>query len=273
MLLGQLYYYEKELTKLGSNLVVQDFLNIEIAGVNKSHLAEIEGYDSIDEFGIKLKELFIQNYLKLLQENQLFQALNFWKLLTSAVKEDNVTVAPKSEFQAQLLDWVYTDGEIKNIQSKVLNLGRYSDNQEDFALYYGLNVLYQIYQSQNDSSYSNQSLDLEIVDNSSNLEYNQNPEMILITSNAIKPLISNLNCIFVPNDEPKEIVSNLVTTSLNQYSDIKLIIIDSQEPELIQAVKKANITNALLVELNFSSNQEDNFFDVLVKQTLGINLG
>lgn len=271
MFLGQLFYYEKELSKLGADLVISDFLNIEIAGVDKSSLTELNNYNSTDEFAIKLKESFIQNYLNLLQENQLLSSVAFWKLLTAATK-DEIKVYPKTEFQSQLLDWIYNDGEIKNIQKTVLNQGGYSDNQEDFALYYGLHVLYLVYESQTNSDYLSRTLELAIVDNSQNQEFSTEPEMIIITSNIIKPLVNNLNCIFVSNDETEEIIASTVTSNLNQFSQIKLIIIDSQDLELIKKVKKANITNALVVELNFSSNQEDNFFDTLVKQTLGINL-
>lgn len=271
MLLGQLFFYEKELSRLGSNIVVSDFLGIEIAGTQEA-IKDLQGIDNIDEFGLKLKEIFIANYEVLLSENKLYKALSFWKYLTSAIQE-NIDLRPSSEFQKAILEWILAGSELKDLENNVLGYGKYSNDQEDFALYYGLHVLYLIYLSQKNSAYSASDLDLSMLQNEGLVtELAAEPEMLIISSNNIKPLMNNLNCIFVASDSSKEVIVEKAKAALNDFSTIKLIIVDTQDQELLYALKKANTTNVLLVELNFSGTQENNFFDLLVKQTLGINL-
>jgi len=271
MLLGQLFFYEKELSRLGTNVVVSDFLNIEIAGT-QDYIKDLQYIENIDEFGLKLKEIFIANYQSLLSQNGLHQALSFWKYLTSALQE-NIDLRPNSEFQKAILEWILAGSELKDIENNVLGYGKYSNDQEDFALYYGLHVLYLIYLSQKNSAYAAGDLDLSLLQNQlTESELSPEPEMLIISSNNIKPLIKNLNCIFVASDSTKEIIVEKTKESLNQFTSIKLIIVDTQDLELLYALKKANTDNVLMVELNFSGTQENNFFDALVKQTLGINL-
>ena len=271
MFLGQLYFYEKELSRLGSNIVVDDFLGIEIAGTQLA-IKDLQGIGNIDEFGLKLKEIFIANYDILLTENKLYKALSFWKYLTSAIQE-NIDLKPSSDFQKALLEWILAGSELKDLENEALSYGKFSNDQEDFALYYGLHVLHLIYLSQKNSAYSESALDLSLLENDVlETELGTEPEMLIISSNNIKPLINNLNCIFVASASTKEIIVEKTKAALNDFNSIKLIIVDTQDQELLHSLKKSNTNNVLLVELNFSGTQENNFFDILVKQTLGINL-
>lgn len=271
MLIGQLFYFEKELSKLGTHAGVEDFLNIEIATISKNELISLKGDSSSMEFSSKLKELFIQNYLNLLTQNQLYSALNFWKLLTSALKVD-LSISTNSDFQRELLDWIDDGCELSDLKHRVLGIGSRTSNEQDFALYYGLHVLYKIYLVSSSSDTETSQLNLSVESQTTAIEFNNLPEILIIASTSIKPFVENLDCIFIDNSSLKDDIANQVSVNLSEFESIKLLIIDSQDLDLLHKIKKVNTKNVLVTQLNFSSSQEDNFFDVLVKQTLGINL-
>ena len=273
MFLGQLFFYEKELHKINSSVGAFSILDIEIAGIVDTFKNQLREIKDKNEMLLELKEAFINGYEKVLIDNSLFKTLDFWKRITSPVFKLNVAVGA-SNFQNEVNNWLEASSLALDLKKGLLTDGILTTSEQDYALYYGLHTLYII---NNLLVGQDEVLDFDKLLTSKDVivhqkELSENPQVLIVASVEVEPLIKDINGIFIRNSDSLEIVKESVIKSIKSNPEIRLILIDSKEKLCYMEILKLNLANILVTELQFSSTLEDSFFDEIVKKTLGINL-
>lgn len=269
MFLGQLYYYEKELDKVAISSPAASLLDIEIAGVDQAFISNIKTLSDTSQMLIELKERFIRGYELVLKENSLEHSLDFWKYITSPVFKQEVA-RPTTEFQQVIADWLIQGASVGFLKNEILVAGKLINDEQDFALFYGLHVLQKINGFLSGADEHIVQIESKKVIPELTQELAENPEIIVVASSAIEPLLININCLFVRNSDPVQVLKTNISKLLQDFESIKLILVDNQD--LLEALSNQKFEGILISQINFVDNQSDNFFDDLVKKTLGIRL-
>jgi len=274
MFLGQLFYYEKELHKISESGVATSILDIDVAGIENTFKTELKTVVEKSEMLLEFKEAFINGYEKVLIENSLFKALDFWKRITSPIFKLGVATGA-SDFQIAVENWLESGSFIYDLKKGLLTEGSLASTEEDYSLYYGLHVLFVINQflvGRQDQTKEPEAIvgSKEIVlDDKS---FSENPQVIIVASVEVEPLIKDINGVFVRNSGTLEMVKESIVKAVKSNTEIRLIIIDSKDNLLFREISKLNLPNILVSEAGFNQKIGDTFFDDIVRSTLGVKL-
>ncbi len=270
MLLGQLYYYNKVLNNLSLPLTKDSLLSLEVAAVSK---AEIESWArlSVADLSRKLKDQFIHNYAKLLQQEGLTFAYQLWLRLTSAKDFENSDLPkPKTAFQEALVTWQAKGSSLDSVPG-LLKEGELSVDLEDFALFYGIKVLAILSHEILTTKKLHTEWQLpEVATPQSPLT--TEPNVLILTSEKFFPLFVNLNCQCLPLTENLPGLVQEITQVLSKHPHIKLILIDSDQEKIEFYLHKNFPSDVLVTTIKFSDFSHDAFFDRIVRKTLGVRL-
>jgi vacuolar-type H+-ATPase subunit F/Vma7 len=270
MLLGQLYHYDKFLDTLESQNNIEQLQKTEILSLDLNS-NDFKGLD-LSQLTQELRNQFSFSFGKVLEENNLNFANQFWKSVTSPFSSQENKISQSSEFQQKLSQWEKTSLDLEDLRM-ILKDGKYSTDVEDFALYYGLRVVYIL------SKFGQKNQENNFKPTSKNLTeataVNDNPEIVVICDSFEAPLFINLNCQFLPILEDHKLVLENLQKTLMANPEIKLVIIESLDSQDLIKILQRNIDSNILVtalDLKTKNNSEKTFFDHLVKKTLGIRL-
>ena len=273
MFLGQLYYFEKELDKILISSSYSALLDIELAGVDPSFVAELRKLNSSSQILLELKEIFIRGYESVLLNNGLKKSLDFWKWITSPVNKVNGAV-PQTEFQSNIVNWLRSGGGLMQLKHEILVEGRLCNQEQDFALFYGLHALYKINTFLAGTGEEVTTIPALSSQKHTVLEQDllENPQILVIASTNIEPLVTNINCVFIRNSDDIETIKNNLSKAILDNPSLNLILVDSAHADLYNYIQKLKLENILTSQISFDDTTENSFFDNIVKQTLGIRL-
>lgn len=267
MLLGQLYHFNKVLDDIKLPLTPESISSVELAGLPRQNSEDFQGMSS-DDIARNLRDQFSRNYEKLLEGESLSFAYPYWKLLVSPLVETAETLDADSDFQSQLISWQQNEFDLSQI-SDVLAAGRLALNDEDFAIYYGIRVLSVLSDLEESHKHST---DINVPEVKPAAEVSERAEILVLTREYLSPLFVNLNCKYLPIlAEPKETLKSIEYV-LAEESEIKLILIDAQDEKLVQYLQKNLPQNLLITSVQFENFAKDDFFDQIVRKTLGVKL-
>jgi hypothetical protein len=270
MLLGQLLYFEKELGKLTINTTLQNLLDIEVASLDREFLISLQS--EVDQSFIlnQLKNHFIVNYKELLIQNELNKAVVVW----NAITDHKITLEKGSYnptlFQTQIHDWIQGGSSIHDLHTDILQSGKLSTDEQDFALYYGIHFLDTLLRVQQHDPETTDSPIVESSRPSFDDDFSEDIELLVVGPNEFLPLFTNINIGFIDS----------TTLNLGEKIDkfrlgnpaVKLILIDESLDTSTVQFKKETDSDLLISTIDFNSQPSVGFFDNLVKKTLGIKL-
>jgi len=268
MLLGQLYYFDKKLESVSQSLQAAEYDSIELMGVSSVDTEVFNGQD-LATISRTFRDIFSGSYLQVLQENKLTFAAKFWGYLTSPITPTSTVLAPKSEFQGELLQWLQEGASLQNV-SHLIKSGQLTSDEEDFALYYGLHALSVLSVSKQSAQHN-----INVDDAQETVELNQKSQILIVTDRAMAPLFTNINCIFTEiTDSAEQNVKNTQQILLKN-PEVSLILVvsdNSSVAETVELLQKKVDPNIFVTTLSFSTDSASGYFDDLVRKTLGVKL-
>ena len=271
MLIGELYYYDKMLDQVQFPLTPENADQVEVFGVPKINPTEAEGLSAI-EIGTIFRDRFSTAFEEVLREQKLGFTSKFWSLLTSPYSQKDLKLATTSKFQESVSEWASNGFKVSDLP-EILKLGRFSSSPEDFALYYGLKVLY-LLTSANQTNIKSEKVEHQASEEVQEVSNDQ--EILVLTTRFIAPLFTNLNCAYLPLTQDPKIALDKIREEIYQNSHIKLIIVEgSENTELVKHLQRNLPPTILITNLELENNNSDTsqtYFDLLVKKTLGIRI-
>jgi hypothetical protein len=276
MILGQLFFYSKELNRLLESKDLQLLKDVQILGIDPNYFNDINKLSKND--ALKLLAEFIYSYSTVLQKESLEASIDFWNVLVNPLKIDVETTEQASEYIKELYDWVAKGSKINEI-SALLSSGVLTNTEEDYALYYGLNVIYVINSLiLSNSNESVSGLMATAPDLTNTHSFSNNPQSLVITSLYKTPLFKNINAICLDSQKlsHNQIIQELKLL-IKDNNDISIIFIDTdyvtESHSLEKFIKKQpELKNIYVSNIKLSEISEDNFFDEIVMSTLGVKL-
>ena len=271
MILGELFYFSKTLDQVVFPIDTTKNDLIELMGLTVS----IKNYTGMSEMELRrsIRDQFATSYGSVLQNNRLDFASEFWRLLVNPVKS-KIKTKPQTDFQIDLLNWLLNDNKPNEV-SKILNAGQYSDNETDFALYYGLKVLIKFSSLNPDENSVIDSNELSMFQlDSFKPVFNEHskPQIIVVTQEYLSPLFVNINCVYVPWFADQSKILSEIDKALIEHTDIKAVFVNTGDHQLVSYLKKYLPQDVLVSDLVFGEQTEGGFFDKITKKTLGIKL-
>lgn len=276
MLLGQLFFYSKELDKLLESGDIQLLKNTQILGIDSDYLKKPDLLAKNDV--LKILVDFIETYQVILKKESLQPSYNFWSTLVDPLKKDADLSKIKSDYLKQLYNWIETGSKLKELP-ELLSNGVLTTTEGEYSLYYGLNVVYTL-----NSLISSNSIDsiADLVNSFANdvqtHSFSETPQVIVISSLNNNPLFKNINffCLNTQDANHQSIAQQIKNITF-QTPSISIILIDesyiSNSKDLEKQIKKVpELKNIFLISLKLSSFSNDNFFDEIVTSTLGVRL-
>ncbi|GAB4143935.1 MAG: hypothetical protein OHK0017_01940 [Patescibacteria group bacterium] len=276
MLLGQLYYYEKILDSITLPLTPEKLMQLDLPGIN--YLSS-EGFRGLadSELAAQLRDIFIPSYGKLLQDENLTDSYKLWKRLTGPLNLE-YEFEPRTPFQEKINSWQKGLHDSLTLQ-ELINEGKYSLDPNDFYIYFGLRVIY---------TFSR--LELETINNidlnelisslepdQDNLEYSDKPGILVVCNESLSPLFANLNCECITRTSNHQLMVSQLKDVLANEPTIQMILIEGYHTEeLVKYIRPSIDSSIVITQIHISHNsrgdEPQNFFDDLVKQTLGVRL-
>lgn len=268
MILGQAFVYNKLLDKYQFPLPVVDIKNIELLGLRKLTGEEFSNLDQV-QANQKLRDFFLEDFGKLLEEEELSFCFKFWQDLSSPITQSSFNFVPYSDFATKLLEWKQANYDIE-LLADILNEDLSAISQDDFVIYYGLRVLAKLNGAVIiDSEYKE--IDIDTTEDDSALEQIQ--EILVVADNNLAPLFININCQFLDFIPDIKLLLVEIKKCLKINTSLKILIIESYfEPEKIKFLQQ-NLPELLVTEFDTKTKASGvSFFDDLVKSTLGVKL-
>ena len=275
MLLGQLFHYLKVIDSIKLPINSSNFSELELAGVKNLNFEDFKNL-SQTELKRKLRDIFRQAYTNYLKESKLDFSYNFWLQLTSPKKSRKNLIKPTTNFQEKLLDWQQNDFSISELEN-LLKEGKLVIKEGDVAIFYGLKVINKLTEK-TDSKSKLLGLIPQGGEKKQNLK--KEPQILVLTKNHKNPLFINLNSLCIPFDSSlneKEIL-NHIQTKIDEYSSISLVLVDLLDSQKIIHYLQKHLPSSILVtslgleEAITSSDNNQTFFDTIVRKTLGVRL-
>lgn len=267
MFLGQLFYYDAKLNQLPLAIEQKRLDLIDLCGVDNTN-PELIGLSS-QELSRKLKDIFSKNYINILHENELHGIGVIWKTITSAhIQFDSMI--PRSEYQSIIVEWAVDGYAIDKIMALVKE-GQLAQNVDDFALYYGIKVLFEL-----------TTLGLEGIYQPSHLSHShfisdipaQDPSMIVVTNQRKSPLFKSVSCVTIlPQDDIYSMV-RILKEKIIEMPTIQIILLDYPLDDYsFQQISKS-LPDVLVSQFDLDEldSRSSGFFKAIAKQTLGIRL-
>jgi hypothetical protein len=187
-------------------------------------------------------------------------------------KKANIKSRSVSSFQKSLLEWLENGNNLNNLED-LLKDAQYSNDESDFALYYGLKVLLK---------FSTRSQIQERVDKLPNFTINQSksesfavdakPQLIVLTQDYFSPLFTNLNCVYCPLSSDRDLTLQNIGKELILHPDIKMILVNRNDSDLLKYLQKHLPSDVLVSSFELENHSSENYFDTITKKTLGIKL-
>ena len=253
MLLGQLYYYDKELDRLQSG---QDNLaQVELLGVPFQARSSLPKDQVID--------LFIQGIWQIFEEQRYRFNTKFWAYLKS-VRGTEELPAQRSEFQVTVVEWVESDYAYEQFQ-EVLRVGSLTVDEEDFALYYALRALHKLVGFEN------------LVSGGVELSEEAQPEILeatpilVVTEPRFFPLYKNLGIEYVSLVWPVEQLVKRIHEEVT-HRRYEMVLVDTQDEEVLAQLRKKFKGEVLVSGFSMQPSEGEDFFAKIVKDTLGVRL-
>lgn len=266
MFLGQLYFYDAQLADIDTPVTLDQLEGVEFVGLTPIRKEDYKGIGRHNWLTM-IRDQFVDQYGLILQENQLSFAPWMWQRLTSPSESSEGIVSPKSAFQSELLEWMLKGARLEDVKH-ILVTGSLSDNQDDFALYYGLRVLYIFAEHTPElSEYEPVEAEIDRLD----VELSLTPQILVLGSQYLAPLFVNIQCEFQTPAITQEDILQQIQRVIQQNASIELVLIENAEKETLTYLKKRLPESVLVSPLNLEMGQE-NFFDFIVKKTLGVRL-
>lgn len=253
MILGQLYYYEKQIESLNPDF--SNLKQVDILGVSPSQMETLSKEEITDIFIKEMYGIFDR-------EGHVFNQ-KFWNYLKSVYKDAQLPT-PNNTFQETVVSWLDHDNDYSYFQ-EILQEGVLTTNERDFSLYYALKVLNKLLQFENLSSYSTS----EIL--SGKGEIKDQPPILCITNSKFFPLYKNYDIIYKEFVDDYDVLVVLIKEVLEQHQ-LELILIDTQNEELVAQLKKKFKLDSVVSSFSMTDVGSSGFFDILVKDTLGVRL-
>ena len=194
-------------------------------------------------------------------------ALKTWKLVTSPYKS-KLTSPYDFPIYDDVNKWLNGLSQ-QTLHSFIEEIGIVV-NEEEFAVLYGLKVL-EVLMEEDAWSVNKLSLDNHIV--SSVAVMSQEIQMLVICRDILSPFFVQLGCDHIDSSlEDGEIV-RLAISAISQKKSISLILVDSKNNiDLIPTLRKKIDSNIVVAPFEPNIQDDQGYFDTLVKQTLGIRL-
>jgi hypothetical protein len=270
MILGELFYYNKTLDELSIPLDLDKNLDIELAGLPNLSTKELRIFDEIEARRV-VRDRFAMSYTEVLVSNQLFSAAEFWSALISP-KKAKIKSQAVSEFQKSLLDWLENGNNLDNLQD-LLKDAQYSNDESDFSLYYGLKVLLKFSTRSQNHARVDKNHSVNIHESKTDTFVGElKPQIIVLTQDHFSPLFLNLNCVYCPLSTDKALTLQNIDKELILHSDIKMILINKNDSDLLKYLHKHLPSDVLVSSFELENQNTENYFDTITKKTLGIKL-
>jgi hypothetical protein len=279
MLLGQLFYLEKQIRDLPDRPRVEDLLNLDILGLENLQRGELTDL-TVENLAQVLKDKFGQRFGSVLADNGLVEASQFWISLTSPLNLTSQTDQTKiehgiqawsnsTEFKQSLSEWA-TAGFPLNQIPDLISLGAMTTTDEEFALYYGLLVMQKLTLIDRDLAITQVDWTLHLVDKID--QPIDQPQILVVGFGDLKPLFKNLNILVLePKINWKESVDE-IGEIVTQNPQIELVLVDESMVDIYNHLLRSIGEKLLVANLNFDQTTGDSFFQKIVKQTLGVRL-
>ncbi len=271
MIIGQLYYYESKLDEIHRRISEGDYENIEVLGITRD---DIEKNKSLtpNELLYNLRQTFSKRYNELLQEENMKFAAGFWNELISPVVDPifEPTIKPSTPYQNSLLEWLNRGNSINEV-SEIVFPGLFSNDEEDYALFYGIKTLHTLNLLQDEGKTNRSEKDLE---GGSEGEENlsKEPEILVITKGFLAPLFVNINCDYILDKEGSELLEEAEKYA-KKNTHLKMVLAINKDRAFENSLKKRLDSNILIATLEIDDISESKgFFDQIVRSTLGINI-
>lgn len=263
MNLGELYHYNSKI-KFIPDLIKSGNLDcIEVYSVDNT-LISGNSYKNISQ---SIKDLFIASYGKELQNSNIKTSNAIWIQIVSPVYGDNDTTFGSTEYQNLIIDWIRSGADLQEL-SHIINAGLTLSEIEDYVLYYGLSVLYTL--NYNEPSANEESARSRKPDSAVSLSLQ--PEILIFSDKVLHPLFTNINSFVEEMSGDFKLLYNTIIKHISENNSIKLILlisdVDSKDLEHIQ---KRLPEGVIISSINFENSDSD-YFDNIVKTTLGVRL-
>ncbi len=267
MILGQLYYFNKVLDNIKLPLTPESVANVELSGLPNQNPEDYRGMSS-EDIARNLRDRFSRAYEQVLEGESLGFAYQYWKSLVSPLVDSGESLEPESDFQSQLISWQEKQFDL-DILPEVLASGQFALSEEDFAVYYGVRALAVLSKLQERSKNLD---DLNVPEVRPAEDLAEKPEILVLTRELLSPLFVNLNCRYLPILEEYTDTLKSIEQVLNEEQEIQLILIDAKDEKLVQFLQKRLPQGLLITSVQFENFSNDDFFDQIVRKTLGVKL-
>jgi hypothetical protein len=270
MLLGDIFYYDKELDKFPSQLSAQNLGNIQIFGLGELNPDQYLGM-SDRRIRQAIKDNFINQFTILLSQSSLTRSQKIWKELTSPTFKTHNQTNNFSQFQQSILDWIWS-GQSDQGLLELVNETKTLTEEEDLTLGYALKVIYKLSTLQSGDSHDIAELKPgKLTDTAAD-----SPQILILTEPQFFPLFSAQGCLTTAFVKDPRIISHEIKKILETTPSISLVMLDSDQDNLVSHLQKDLGSRVFVTSFNLASNetsQQTTFFDQVVRATLGVRLG
>ena len=267
-MIGQLYYYDSQITSSVESINKGDINNVDILGVETADLEEVSQL-SASERKRRVRDLFINNYSQYLVEEKMFRASQVWSNLVSPTDMDSDKFS-NQPFIRTIAEWMKEGSKFSELEEVV----KYSfdvDSDDEFALYYGLKVVHELSKvTETDTE------DIEQDAEDKDGEYSADPEMLVVCQSHLAPLFINLNSEYQALAQDRDDNLSNIKAKLEANKSIKLILVISPEYlETVEYLDKRLDSEYVVSGIDLDGNDSgssDTFFDKLARKTLGMRI-
>lgn len=263
MLLGQLYAYSNYLNSFPAEINQENVTSLQILGLDKTDLEEISQLSS-EALKVELKAKFSLNFQQILIENNLHLALSVWKVITSPLNDLQFPKTSNSYLKL-VQEWEEQDFA-KAMLPEVLLDGLLSNDENSYAVYYGLSVINKFASTYHIHLAVEDEVEVEI-------KQEITPTTLAVICPSIySPLFVNLGCIFIPELNQEKLIK-AVYDKMSEHPQLSLILLVGQTENACKLLTK-EFPNLEIINLEWNvwEEKEKGFFDELAMQSLGVRL-
>jgi hypothetical protein len=263
MLLGQLYAYSNYLNSFPAEINQENVTSLQILGLDKADLEEISQLSS-EALKVELKAKFSLNFQQCLLDNNLNLALKVWKVITSPLTDLQFPKTTNSYIKL-VQEWEEQDFS-KAMLSEVLLDGLLSNDENSYAVFYGLSVIHKFALTHHVNLGVEDEVEVEAKQEISPTT------LAVICPSIYSPLFVNLGCIFIPELNQEKLIK-AVSEKMAENPQLSVILLVGQTENTWKVLNKEFPNLEIInMEWNIWEEKEKGFFDELAMQSLGIRL-